>query len=211
MPHQCLKCGTLFDEGTTTILRGCPDCKGTRFYYTEEALTHNERQRLLQKTEQDLPTVFDHVQKQAASSQEDSAQPPESSPSALHDPHDLQATRGSGKLLPDGRLLVKVPKNLKRRVRRATEGWDYEMPAASATPQPAGSIHPRVNIVETVAESEVAIPNALETRPETVEIPDSGQYEIDVRRLLERSPIVVQKDGSYTIHLPSLFEASDST
>ncbi|MEA2055536.1 MAG: Zn-ribbon containing protein, partial [Candidatus Thermoplasmatota archaeon] len=26
MPHQCLKCGKIFEEGSTQLLKGCPDC-----------------------------------------------------------------------------------------------------------------------------------------------------------------------------------------
>jgi len=43
MPHQCLKCGTVFEEGSAQLLKGCPDCGGNRFFFTKEAL--NEKQR----------------------------------------------------------------------------------------------------------------------------------------------------------------------
>lgn len=42
--------------------------------------------------------------------------------------------------------------------------------------------------------------------PETVAVKDGGVYELDVKRLLEKSPLVVHKDGSYSLHLPSLME-----
>jgi predicted nucleic acid-binding Zn-ribbon protein len=35
---------------------------------------------------------------------------------------------------------------------------------------------------------------------------EQGVYEIDVEKLLEDNPIVIQKDGSYLIHLPSIFK-----
>ncbi|MBW3584109.1 MAG: hypothetical protein KY455_13540 [Euryarchaeota archaeon] len=44
------------------------------------------------------------------------------------------------------------------------------------------------------------------TPPETVAIRGEGEYELDVKRLLEKSPIVVHKDGTYSLHLPSLME-----
>lgn len=44
-----------------------------------------------------------------------------------------------------------------------------------------------------------------EKRPDVVTIVERGVYEIDIKKLLERSPIIVQKDGTYLIHLPSLF------
>ena len=45
--------------------------------------------------------------------------------------------------------------------------------------------------------------------PETIEVEQPGKYQIDLKGLLEKEPIVIQKDGSYTIHLPSLFKIRD--
>ena len=42
--------------------------------------------------------------------------------------------------------------------------------------------------------------------PETIGVEQPGNYRIDLKGLLEKEPIVIQKDGSYTIHLPSLFK-----
>jgi predicted nucleic acid-binding Zn-ribbon protein len=40
-----------------------------------------------------------------------------------------------------------------------------------------------------------------------ITIVESGVYEIDVGKLLDDSPIIIEKDGTYLIHLPSLLEA----
>jgi len=40
-----------------------------------------------------------------------------------------------------------------------------------------------------------------------IEIKGKGSYEIDIEALLEEKPIVVEKDGSYLIYLPSLFDS----
>ena len=45
-----------------------------------------------------------------------------------------------------------------------------------------------------------------EKQVNVINIVEQGVYEIDVKRLLEDNPIVIQKDGSYLIHLPSLFK-----
>ncbi|MCI0497129.1 MAG: hypothetical protein L0Z54_02410 [Thermoplasmata archaeon] len=34
---------------------------------------------------------------------------------------------------------------------------------------------------------------------------ESGVYEIDIESLLRKNPIVIQKEGTYLIYLPSLF------
>jgi len=44
MPHQCLKCGRIFEEGSSQLLKGCPDCGGNRFFYTKEPLNEKERE-----------------------------------------------------------------------------------------------------------------------------------------------------------------------
>lgn len=56
---------------------------------------------------------------------------------------------------------------------------------------------------------EEASPESEGGRPETVEVLEQGVYDLDVRRLLEKNPIVVYKDGSYSLHLPSLMESLD--
>jgi len=45
--------------------------------------------------------------------------------------------------------------------------------------------------------------------PETIDIESSGKYKIDLKGLLEEEPIIIQKDGSYVIHLPSIFKMID--
>ena len=41
--------------------------------------------------------------------------------------------------------------------------------------------------------------------PETIEVEQPGKYYINLKGLLEKEPIVINKDGTYTIHLPSAF------
>ncbi len=46
-----------------------------------------------------------------------------------------------------------------------------------------------------------------EEHVDVINIVENGVYEINLESLLDDSPIVVQKDGSYLIHLPSLFNS----
>jgi predicted nucleic acid-binding Zn-ribbon protein len=39
-----------------------------------------------------------------------------------------------------------------------------------------------------------------------ISIREQGVYEIDLERLMDHNPIIVQRDGSYLVHLPSVFE-----
>lgn len=36
MPHQCTDCGTVFADGSTEMLSGCPDCGGNTFQFLPE-------------------------------------------------------------------------------------------------------------------------------------------------------------------------------
>jgi predicted nucleic acid-binding Zn-ribbon protein len=50
---------------------------------------------------------------------------------------------------------------------------------------------------------------AVEKRPEVITIVEPGVYEIDVERLLDHGPIIILKDGTYLLHLPSLLKKPD--
>ncbi len=293
MPHQCLKCGELFADGSSQILRGCPECQGTRFFYTEEALEEKERAKLLKQGEADIKTILEEL------THGDDAPGKESTVHDVPDDDPAETTfeavgtrtetrkkppqappAQETKVLPGNKLLVKLRKRkLAKRMQKATasRGWDYEAPEPESVggprpeapeepsdqdeedssgglggipvigkpdaeaPWPASSDEPeeaspsieRVSYgdepeptPEPEAQDAPAPPASrapdvpkFEIRevaesddegvPETVRIDAPGEYAIDVKRLLEEAPIVVQKDGSYLIHLPSLFEGED--
>lgn len=60
MPHQCVKCGELYDDGSSAILKGCTGqdgkCKGKLFFYVrkerlEELKKESEEVVALSKTD----------------------------------------------------------------------------------------------------------------------------------------------------------------
>src|SRR5687768_16208059 len=61
MGHQCLKCGKLYAEGSTVILRGCPECRGTRFFFTTQALGADERKKMLSGAEITLREAIEEL------------------------------------------------------------------------------------------------------------------------------------------------------
>jgi predicted nucleic acid-binding Zn-ribbon protein len=77
---------------------------------------------------------------------------------------------------------AKAPKP-KEKVAKAAKPPTKEIPAPPPKP-------------EVVKEDNVAV----------ISIDEEGVYDIDVEKLLEKSPIIVQKDGSYVVHLPSVFK-----
>ena len=58
----------------------------------------------------------------------------------------------------------------------------------------------------TLTKKETHTHHTTEPSPETIHIESTGKYRINVKGLLEKEPIVIQKDGIYTIHLPSAFQ-----
>lgn len=54
MPHQCLKCGKTFEEGSSQLLKGCPECSGNRFFFTKEPLDEQQRQKITEEVGKDI-------------------------------------------------------------------------------------------------------------------------------------------------------------
>lgn len=188
MPHQCLSCGFAFEEGSSALLKGCPGCKGTRFFYTRDAVDADERKTIAEKAQKDLRQVVADMLQEAAP--------------------DLRDLPDDG----DGWAQLK-PRDLRRlvsQVKARRQETDAAAPAAvpdDAGPDPEAVA--RARAARSRVEQEVAAARGDDERPDTVTIDEPGSYAIDVKGLLERNPIVVHKDGSYVIHLPSLFQGRE--
>lgn len=188
MAHQCLACGHLFPEGSSAILQGCPQCKGTRFFYTQEPLPESERNALAARAQKDLRQVVAELLKASATGDEG-----------------LEQKVKSGQLRPgDLRPLLKqVADTQARAERNALPAW--ENPDVKPF-----VVHAKVEQAKARVEAEIAAASKAPEHPDTVNIRKPGQYEIDVGALLEGNPIVVHRDGAYHIHLASLFDQGRS-
>jgi predicted nucleic acid-binding Zn-ribbon protein len=66
MPHQCVKCGTFYDDGASEILKGC-SCGGRLFFYVkksklEEAKKEIEDLHLTKKEKEQIESdVFEII------------------------------------------------------------------------------------------------------------------------------------------------------
>ncbi|MCD6411786.1 MAG: hypothetical protein J7L20_05120 [Thermoplasmata archaeon] len=130
MPHQCIECGRIFEDGSPELLRGCPSCGGNKFIFITEPLTEKQRKEIKKKSTEKK---------------------------------------------------IELPKERK-----------YEKF--------------RIEIDERKREEAIKRFMKREKIPETIEIKGPGEYELDLKGLLDEEPIIIKKDGSYVIHLPSLFE-----
>lgn len=78
MSHQCVKCGKIFEDGSSELLKGCVSCGGKFFFYIKkekleeakeefEKLTFKEKEKIQKdvfdivgsKLEEDFPVVLD--------------------------------------------------------------------------------------------------------------------------------------------------------
>lgn len=44
MPHQCVKCGKLYEDGSQELLTGCSACEGKFFFYVKKANLEKARE-----------------------------------------------------------------------------------------------------------------------------------------------------------------------
>jgi predicted nucleic acid-binding Zn-ribbon protein len=215
MPHQCLKCGSVFADGSPEILRGCPGCGGTRFFFTEKRMSDDERSKLQEQANKDIkhfiqemltsedisvdikhgkPKKEEWVQFIVVDDEESGPKKKKvelSGPVTVRDDmvksiEDLVFPKEGKTKKFKFKAKAEVPKP-KEEATKVTKPTAEEIPAPIPAPPP---------MPEVVKEDTVAV----------ISIDEEGVYDIDVEKLLEKSPIIVQKDGSYVVHLPSVFK-----
>jgi predicted nucleic acid-binding Zn-ribbon protein len=171
MPHQCLKCGHIFEEGSSQLLKGCPGCGGNRFFFTKQPLNETERGIMSKEIGQDLTTRIMELA--------------------------IEKNKDTFKGGTETWIRLK-PKDLRRMIEDQIEKKEPSKETSIA--EPISDVK-RKEIIEKIR-AEVDHSDT----PETIGVEQPGKYHIDLKGLLEKEPIVIQKDGTYTIHLPSLFK-----
>ena len=175
MPHQCLKCGLVFDEGSAQLLKGCPDCGGNRFFFTKEPLDEQRRNKITAKVGKDINSTI----------------------------MELMGVQEEDVIDKSGKWVKIKPKD----VRKAMEKHLEKEKIAPDTKENIDIIIDEEYRKESIEKVEAEV-EKFQT-PETIDIEKPGKYKIDLKGLLEKEPIIIQKDGSYTIHLPSVFKMID--
>ncbi len=176
MPHQCLKCGKIFEEGSAQLLKGCPDCGGNRFFFTKEPLSEKERDSMIGEASQDISTAIVEIMK----------------------------TQNKEVLDQSGNWVNIKPNDVRTALEQHFSGKAGKIPESKADIDFINKQEYRKTAIKKIENKA----KEFDT-PETIDIERPGKYKIDVKGLLEDEPIIIQKDGSYTIHLPSIFKMID--
>jgi predicted nucleic acid-binding Zn-ribbon protein len=175
MPHQCLKCGKVFEEGSSQLLKGCPDCNGNRFFFTKEPLDETKRMQITEKIGEDIKTrLIDHISSESENLSDKS-----------------------------GYWIRIKAKDLRKVVEKQLNNTKSNVDCKE-----------KIDIINDDGYREAKIKRISSEvdhsdSPETIGVDGLGIYNIDIKGLLEQEPIIIEKDGSYTIHLPSIFKMID--
>ena len=173
MPHQCLKCGKVFQEGSAQLLKGCPDCGGNRFFFTKEPLDEGQRKKITEKVGNDINSKI----------------------------LELMGPEGEKFVDKSGNWVDVKPKDVRKAMEKHLTSNERVKPDKKEDIEKINDSSYRIENIKKI-ENEV---NKTD-HPETIDIERPGRYKIDLKGLLEEEPIIIQKDGTYTIHLPSLFK-----
>jgi|MudIll2142460700_1097286.scaffolds.fasta_scaffold746630_2 hypothetical protein len=177
MPHQCLKCGKIFEQGSSQLLKGCPECSGNRFFFTKEPLDEKQRQKITEEVGKDInDTLIEIMGSEGEKIVDKSGKWVNIKPKDIRKAMEKHLSEKKEKIIPDNKENVDILTDEKYR-------------------------RERINKIKSEMQQE--------RRLETIGIERPGSYKIDIKGLLEEEPIIIQKDGSYTIHLPSLFKMID--
>ena len=176
MPHQCLKCGKIFEEGSSQLLKGCPDCGGNRFFFTKTPLDETQRQKITEEVGKDINEAI----------------------------AELMGPEGDNLVDKSGKWANIKPKDLRKAMKN-------HLPEKKTIKSDNKEDIDVLTTDDFRKEAIEKIKNEMDLSesPETIDIEQPGSYKIDLKGLLEEEPIIIQKDGSYTIHLPSIFKMLD--
>jgi predicted nucleic acid-binding Zn-ribbon protein len=219
MPHQCTDCGRSFDDGSTEMLSGCPDCNGTTFQYRPEGT--------------DGPPVG-----------EEGSEPPDPPDSPVEGSvartvgNAATAVRdlvGSGPTPPEGSER-EAPGTRSGRAEMGDPGEGTHEDAAQASARsdvvppedlppasesaattdrsiPAGETESPAGPDRSGGEDGSATPDRPDLRTlreelndqfESIRVLEPGQYELNLMELYDREEYIIalQEDGKYTIQVP---------
>jgi predicted nucleic acid-binding Zn-ribbon protein len=224
MPHQCLECGKVFPSGSKEILKGCDKCGGKKFFYTEQPVSEKERERLTEQANKDIKVLIHEVLSQSGHERlttYDSEGKEVSPGSRLSTPAggwvkispsgEISAPgEVPGKGAPAGEEPQKLPtvKDLLKQLRDKPElGLELPVPDEVKEDPKIAKTRPKRKGKVKIKRKRKAGVRKRKPQPEVIKVVEPGVYEIYLSKLLKQFPIIINKDGTYLLHLPSVFES----
>ncbi len=61
MPHQCVRCGKLYQEASDEILKGCSDCSGKFFFFISDAAYKKKASPLMDMNKEERHQIEEDV------------------------------------------------------------------------------------------------------------------------------------------------------
>jgi predicted nucleic acid-binding Zn-ribbon protein len=210
MPHQCTDCGRSFDDGSTEMLSGCPDCGGTTFQYIPEGADSGDGPSAEPPDSPESPadssvartvgTAATAVRDLVGSSSDSSVPGTDAGPDGtaptrtdapVEDP--AQASARNDVVSPE-----ELPTESDTAVTdRPTPVLDDDSESAQHTDRPADAAERDRPDLRTLREE-------LNDQFESIKVVEPGQYELNLMELYDREEYIIalQEDGKYTIQVP---------
>lgn len=69
MPHQCVRCKTIYDDGAKEILKGC-NCGGRLFFYISQKKLKEAREEIPELKEEEIQQIEQDIRKITGQSEE---------------------------------------------------------------------------------------------------------------------------------------------
>jgi len=247
MPHQCLKCGKVFPSGSPEILKGCGDCGGKKFFYTEEPVSEEEREHLVEQANKDIKVLIREILSQSqhdkiktydsegrevqaggtnkgpSSSDSDwvKVSPQEAAPSSTTKPGPEP-----GKVTtktPKPQTVKDILKQLKEKPELGLKTKEESQAEVEASLEAGKQVGDETGAAPEKTETKLVKTRPrkkgkvklkrrkkgkkkLPSRPEVITMTEPGVYDISLSKLLKGFPVIINKDGTYLVHLPSVFE-----
>lgn len=194
--HKCVRCGSIYEDNDSNILRGCTGCGGIFFLYIKgeaDARQLDAMQRELQERDTTLEKeLVKQIEKRRSKKRAE-----EKVKKKIK-----KKVKAKVKKKIRKKLRKKVGKKKPRKEKLIKKKIRKERVEKEKVEKPEKRI--RKEVIK-IGKEKFAVEDIFGI--ETVRVPKDGVYEINIDALMKKRPVIVLERGHvYFIHLPLLFE-----
>lgn len=189
--HKCVRCGSIYEDNDSNILRGCASCGSIFFLYMkgpEGVVQLDAVERELQSKETTLEKeLVKQIEKRKAEVAEEEIE-------------FVTEAKAEAKKLKVAKKVKKA--KIAKRFEKEPKGWT-RLEKLKKPKKPSLGI--RKDVVK-IGRKKFAVEDLFGV--ETIRVPKDGVYEINIDALMKNQPVIVLERGQiYIIHLPEVFES----